>query len=83
MANSKRSTANFYALLIGIDCYLPNRLPEGRYPNLGGCVSDITKVEKFLQNALKLPAENIFKLTATDIGKREPAEPEAQWPTYE
>jgi hypothetical protein len=83
MANTKRTTTNFYALLIGVDCYLPNRLPEGRYPNLGGCVPDITKVEKFLQKSLKLPKENIFKLTATDVGEREPAEPEAQWPTYE
>ena len=40
---------NLYALLIGIDCYLPNQLPGCYYyVSLGGCVRDITHVEEFL-----------------------------------
>ena len=34
-----RSTIRHHALLIGIDCYMPNMLPCGAsYSSLGGCV---------------------------------------------
>ncbi|BAY66898.1 peptidase C14 caspase catalytic subunit p20 (plasmid) [Calothrix brevissima NIES-22] len=73
-----------YALLIGIDCYLPNQLSDGTsYKNLGGCVRDIRYVESFLNLKLGILPEQIFKLTASDVGKSEPAEPPEQWPTYE
>lgn len=73
-----------FALLIGVDCYLPNRLPDGSsYPNLSGCVRDIAHVEKFLTERLGLPAGQIVKLTATNNGNETPPEPKAQWPTYE
>src|SRR5215467_13115623 len=72
-----------YALLIGIDCYLPNTLPGGYYyPSLGGCVRDIKHVEAFLISRVGMPSEKILKLTATGQGKR-PVEPRDQWPTYE
>jgi len=37
--------SDIHALLIGIDFYYPNPLPEGiYYPMLGGCVRDISQV---------------------------------------
>ena len=75
---------NRYALLIGIDCYLPNKLPGGgSYPSLGGCVRDITYVEEFLKRKLGMKDECILKLTATNLGETEPPEPREKWPTYE
>jgi hypothetical protein len=76
---------NFYVLLIGIDCYLPNKLPNGAsYPNLGGCVRDITLVEAFLKRQFNLPSERIYKLTASNVdGSIEPFESPDQLPTYE
>jgi hypothetical protein len=72
-----------YALLIGVDCYLPNELPGGYYyPNLGGCVRDISHVEAYLVTRLGMSKEHILKLTASGDGDR-PKEPPGQWPTYE
>lgn len=53
MSNSNTEKSNLHAVLIGIDCYLPNRLPDGGYyPSLGGCVRDIHHVEDFLKKFL-------------------------------
>jgi hypothetical protein len=42
------------AILIGIDFYFPNTLPDGSsYRSLGGCVNDITRVENFLTGKVK------------------------------
>jgi hypothetical protein len=72
------------ALLIGVDRYLPNRLPDGiYYPNLGGCVRDISRVEEFLRRKLRLADEQLIKLTASNSGGAEPPEPRTAWPTYE
>lgn len=84
MHNPSNQISKLYALLIGIDCYLPNQLPDGgSYKNLGGCIRDIRHVEDFLKLKLKMQPEQIFKLTASDIGKPEPAEPPEKRPTYE
>ncbi len=81
---------NLYALLIGIDCYLPNRLSDGMsYRNLRGSVRDINYVEKFLLRQPQKPTK-IFKLTSSnpDLNTLElaaipkPKEPEPQLPTY-
>lgn len=73
-----------YALLIGIDCYLPNHLPGGySYSSLGGCVRDIKHVEAFLVSRLGMTPERILKLTASRGDGQQPVEPLAQWPTYE
>lgn len=73
-----------FALLIAVDHYAKNRLPDGsRYPSLGGCVRDIGHVEAFLTSHLNIPPQNIRKLTATNSGNALPTEPEDQWPTYE
>ncbi|MEL7038752.1 MAG: caspase family protein, partial [Cyanobacteria bacterium J06592_8] len=78
------TTPNLYALLIGIDCYLPNELPEGSYGSLKGCVRDINHVEAFLKNRLQVPETHITKLTASHLkGSTEPSEPQELLPTYE
>lgn len=78
------ATPRLHALLIGIDCYLPNRLPDGIvYRSLSGCVRDITLVESFLQSQLAIPDERILKLTASNVGAARPPEPPEELPTYE
>ena len=74
-----------HALLIGIDRYLPNELPDGAsYKSLKGCVRDITHVEAFLKRQFNLPSERIYKLTASNVdGSSEPSESPEQLPTYE
>jgi hypothetical protein len=58
--------SDLFALLVGIDCYMPNRLPDGScYKNLGGCVRDISYVEAFLKDIQKVPENQILKLTAS------------------
>lgn len=84
MTNDPIEKSELYALLIGIDCYLPHRLPGGGYyPSLHGCVRDISHVEEFLKSRLGLLKKNIVKLTATNSESDEPSEPKDQWPTYE
>ncbi len=76
--------SNLYALLIGIDYYVPNQLPDGgSYRNLGGCVRDINHVADFLKLKLKLPDDHIFSLTASNISQPQPPEPPDKLPTYE
>jgi hypothetical protein len=58
--NDDKFTSNLYALLIGVDHYLPNRL----YKNLKGSVRDVNLVADYLQQGLHMPAENILKLVA-------------------
>lgn len=85
MADQTSSTPNFYALLIGIDCYMPNQLPDGGYyKSLGGCVRDITHVEAFLKEMWKIPENHVLKLTASTTGSdpTQPSEPPELLPTY-
>ncbi|SKB11123.1 Peptidase C14 caspase catalytic subunit p20 (fragment) [Planktothrix sp. PCC 11201] len=70
--------SNFYALLIGIDYYLPNSL----YKNLQGCVKDINLVADYLQKALKIPTEKIFKLTSSHPNGLETVRSQDSLPTY-
>ena len=84
MPDPAKITSNCYVLLVGIDKYLSNQLPDGSYyRDLSGCVRDINHVERFLLTTLGVPNENIIKLTATDNGSPQPAEPRKLWPTYE
>lgn len=77
-------SGNLHALLIGIDCYLPHKLPDGSsYESLGGSVRDIERVEQFLRNEIGQPPEKILKLTASVGPEEKPVEPPEQWPTYE
>jgi predicted chitinase/predicted phosphodiesterase len=85
LTRGSETSRNMFALLIGVDCYLPNRLPDGGfYPSLGGCVRDINHIEDFLKTRLGLSSEQILKLTASNKpDSKEPSEPREQWPTYE
>jgi hypothetical protein len=84
MTETSLLNSELHALLIGVDCYLPNRLPDGSYyPSLGGCVRDINHVENFLTKVLGLSGSRITKLTASNNGSETPPEPEAEWPTYD
>lgn len=72
-------TPQTYALLIGIDEYLPNTLPgNARYESLMGCVRDVTRMEELLRSRLGLPDRHIIKLLAS-LGSHEMEE---QRPTY-
>jgi hypothetical protein len=79
------NTSKFFALLIGIDCYLPNTLPDGSsYKSLAGCVRDINHVESFLNKKLQVPQAQILKLTASNSERsNQPQEPPEQLPTYQ
>lgn len=78
------TSPNLYALLIGINHYLPKPLPnKGIYSPLTGCVRDVLLVENFLLKIKKIPNENIIKLTASSNGSTEPSEPSEKRPTYE
>lgn len=91
VANTQTSTQsvsseanNIYALLIGVDCYLPNRLSDGSsYLSLRGCVRDINHVEEFLKRKLGMQESQLTKLTASTGPDGKPSEPSELWPTYE
>ena len=83
MASQPHSRPKLHALLVAADCYMPNRLREGSYPNLGGCVRDVQLVEDFLRERLHLDEDRLVKLTSTDQGNGMPAEPPERRPTYE
>lgn len=76
--------SDLHALLIGIDCYLPNRLPDGSsYESLSGSVHDVERVESFLHDGLAKPPRRILKLTASRGTDGQPRESRESWPTYE
>lgn len=83
MSSKNHDRPTLHALLIAADCYLPNRLPEGSYPNLGGCVRDVQLVEDFLRERLLLKEDRLIKLTSTNVGTGAPPEPPERRPTYE
>ena len=86
MSDQDNVNSRFYALLIASDFYFPNRLPNGgRFRHLSGCVRDIRRVEEeLLIGRLKVPRENILKLSSSMNGDaKEPLEPPEQRPTYD
>jgi len=91
MMNQTGTTKNMYALLIGIDCYIRNKMPDNSYyPCLGGCVRDINHVEEFIRRKFDMDDKHILKLTASYSGPHpsgwdhnyKPSEPKEIWPTY-
>ena len=66
IAEETNQVSDLYALLMGVDCYMPNSIPDGNYyKNLGGCVRDINHVEAFLKDFQKVPENQIIKLTSS------------------
>ncbi|MEG4197273.1 caspase family protein [Microcoleus sp. Pol12A5] len=78
MTNLPEELPNVYALLIGIDYYLPNRL----YKSLKGSVRDINLVASYLSQTLKIPSERIFRLTSPNPEVPETIEIKDPEPTY-
>ena len=66
MSSQLPTAPSLRALLIGIDCYMPNELPDGTYyKSLAGCVRDILQVEQFLRSEFGLTDERLIRLTAS------------------
>ncbi|WP_437777224.1 caspase family protein [Sorangium sp. So ce1097] len=82
--SSARDTGpTFRALLIGIDLYVPNRLPsDASYESLSGCVNDVGRVEDMLRARVTGPIE-IKKLLSYSAGARPPdgTRSDSDWPT--
>lgn len=84
------NSAKIHALLIGINGYLKNRMPENfYYRNLQGCVKDILDTERFLRKRLNV--EHVIRLTSSVKGNNKDLltcspddieESPEQWPTY-
>lgn len=71
-----------HALLIGIDFYFPNRLPDNSsYRSLRGCVRDSNRMAAFLRGR-NVPDKQITRLIASNDGSDQPPEKPEQWPTY-
>ncbi|MFO0592361.1 MAG: caspase family protein [Polyangiaceae bacterium] len=69
------------ALLIGIDCYMPNQLDGGGfYPHLQGCVNDVRRIREVLRRKVGLTDAGTTMLTASGQGTK-PTET-TPWPTY-
>lgn len=79
MVDESKQTPQIYALLIGIDYYLPNRL----YKSLKGAVRDINLVASYLLKTLKIPSDQIFRLTSPNLEVALPLEIKDPKPTYE
>lgn len=71
-----------HAMIIGCDLYLPNTLPEGSYPSLGGCVRDAMRVKDFLTERAGLQEPNLILLTSSAGTDGKPIEPADRRPTY-
>jgi hypothetical protein len=75
--------STLHALLIGIDNYFPDRLPDGsRYPSLHGATSDIARMALLLRNREGLTPDNTRILLSRAGGDGAPAEAPERRPTY-
>jgi len=74
MAEPKR-----WALLIGIDFYIPGTKRQAFFKDLSACVRDVEAIERYLHH-MKTPVA-IRKLTASK-GNGASKEDEKDWPTY-
>jgi hypothetical protein len=75
--------STLHALLIGIDDYVPDLLPDGsRYPSLHGATRDAERVESFLRDQAGLTPERTLKLLSRTGEDGVPTEPPERRPTY-
>ena len=76
--------SELHALLIGIDDYFPDRLPDGtRYPSLQGATGDVMRVGRFLLDQAGLSPERLRMLISHRGEDGGPAEPLHLRPTYQ
>ncbi|WP_437591175.1 caspase family protein [Sorangium sp. So ce1000] len=76
------ASPTFRALLIGVDFYCLNKLPnDATYASLRGCVSDVDRIEKALRARITMPLD-IRTLLSPNVGGDRPGGPESAWPTY-
>lgn len=76
--------SELHALLIGIDDYFPDRLPDGtRYPSLQGATGDVMRVGRFLLEKAGLSPERLRMLISHRGEDGGPAEPLHLRPTYQ
>ena len=77
MADETHPQPQMYALLIGIDCYLPNDL----YSNLRGAVRDVTQMETevSLVRRLKRASAASVKRKARSVLSKIPARSVPNW----
>ncbi|WP_437735246.1 caspase family protein [Sorangium sp. So ce1335] len=81
-SSARDAGPTFRALLIGVDFYLPNRLPNGAtFVSLRGCVSDVGRIREALSARITLPYD-IKTLLAPSVGGSAPGGPSSEWPTY-
>ncbi len=74
MTSQHKTVPDLWALLIGIDCYMPNLLRDGTYyRSLAGCVRDILRIEQFLRGELGLTDKRLIRLTASRGGRDNPS----------
>jgi Caspase domain len=72
-----------HALLIGIDDYVPGRLPDGtQYPSLHGTTRDVERMEAFLRDRTGLTPERTCKLLSRVGEDGRPTAPPDLRPTY-
>jgi hypothetical protein len=75
--------SGLWALLIGIDDYLPDRLPDGtRYPSLHGPVADVSCMALLLRDQAGLQPERTRMLLSRAGEDGQPIEPPERRPTY-
>ncbi|KAI5925553.1 caspase domain-containing protein [Camillea tinctor] len=84
---SLASPGNKWAILIGIDYYIPgSQRPGMEYHRLNGCVNDVTLVKDYLGLHTDINHHRIHTLTASnpqpDSDQNAPTEPPEKRPTY-
>lgn len=76
--------SQLHALLIGIDDYFPDRLPDGtRYPSLQGATGDVMRVAQLLLDQAGLSPERLRILISRGGEDGQPTEPPPLRPTYQ
>lgn len=75
--------SDLWALLIGIDDYLPDRLPDGtRYPSLHGAVADVSRMALLLRDQAGLQPGRTRMLLSRAGEDGQSIEPPERRPTY-
>lgn len=75
--------SRLWALLLGVDDYFPDRLPDGtRYPSLHGPSRDVARMALLLRDRYGLEPQRTRMLVSRAGEDGQPAEPPERLPTY-